>query len=405
MNRRSLPLALVAAGCHAPTSKPPIEISHHVTASVTAAPALDLDDGARMWRALAPTGADYEARLAALPADDTLRRSMAVAMLRQGDFACNAYTEEYGCAESYFVLEPLAPDATLDDPCLRRVLALWSLDQLDPEDVASLGDVLVDLASMPSPEDALPQAAFALAADDSVRLRMLEVANEDLRELEVANLTTDEAKLRAFVDLHLFGALDGLDVVAHRDRLRPSLVDAEIPSWRRDELLGGFEDDGDLRTTAALVELTTDADCGLALRAATLLADRGDATHLPTRPRSMDPQDHLRAMCLLAAADAEDPAWASWFDAGGYASITVGGYGSYDEHDQYVAPEPVTERLDGSAYDDRLVSGAWTCDGLRCTSDSGWRSVTVALQPDGAGSLVVGAVTSEEYGGDEGCGC
>jgi hypothetical protein len=411
MNRRSSPLlALVAAGCGASRTPPPAttEIAHHrsTTGTVTA-PELDLDNGARMWRALAPTGANYAERLAMIPDDEELRREMAHAMLRQGDFACNAYVEEYGCSDTYFVLEPLEPSATLEDPCLRRFLAEWSLEQLDETDVVALSDVLVDLASMPSPEDVLPGAAFELATDDAMRLRLLAAAAPNVAEQWVESLETDEAKIRALVDLHLESAAYGLAVEGHEDSLRAALVDPDLSSYTRSSLLDGFVADDDPRTTRALAALTADSDCSLAMRAATLLAERGDPSRLPTRPRSHDPEAHLRALCMLSTSDDANDVWPLWIAAGGYDSTVTDSYGSYDpDTDVYTEPEPSTERmLREDAFDERAAAyGDWTCEGLTCTASEGWRNVTVTFAA-AADTLVIAEIASEEYGDTEGCGC
>lgn len=404
MNRRSTLMALVAAGCGAgQTTAPrePAEIAHRATASgLTADPSLDLEAGARMWRALAPTGADYQQKLDELPAE--LARPMAIALLREGEFACNAFEEEYGCADTWYVLAPLEPAATVDDPCLRRYLALWALEQLEPDDAIALSDVLVDLASMSDPETELPEAAFALAPDDATRLRMIAGASGYFGETWASSLETDAARLHAFVDLGMESASEQLDVAAHRDALRPVLVDDRISTYRRADLVSAFTDDADPRTTRALVELTSESDCALAMRAAEALAERGDPSFLPARPRSHDPEDHLRAMCLLGAASAqvEDAVWASWFAEDGYESTFQTDDGYHDEEEEYVVPEPEIETIDGG-YDDRLISGAWTCDGLICTTE-GYRSVTVTFAPAPDG-LVVSSIESYEY--NEGCGC
>ncbi len=387
MNPRSTLVALVAAGCGAGrTAAPPtVEIAHHATrGELVAAPDLDLEAGARMWRALAPTGATYEQVLASIPAEPELRRSMAVALLREADFACNDTVEEWGCADSWQVLAPLDPAATIDDPCLRRFLAVWSLQQLEPDDAISLGEVMVDLASMPMPEDALPRAAFDVAPDDGLRLRMLAAAEHGDQYTDT--LESDHARVAALVRLHLPGALAGLDVAAHRDALRPALLDPELDSYTRAALLEGFADDPDDRVTHALAELADDLDCGLAMRAATLLAERGDPSRLPVRPRNRDPEAHLRALCMLGS-DADMTAWIG--DAGYDTTVTT-----YDD-------APVVDHVDrdDAGFDERLIASSWTCDGLTCTAGS----ATVTFEPAADGGLELATIEStEEY---EGCGC
>jgi hypothetical protein len=273
-----------------------------------------------LWQQLAPTGADYEDRLAAIPEDEAVRRPMAVALLGQGDFACEAVVEYEGCGQESVELGPIEPTAGLEQPCLRRRLALWALDELTPDDARTLTDVLVTLVELPEPEDELRQAAFAVAVDDAQRLALLAAAKgkdlDELAEAEAAKLTTIPARIEALRDLHIDAAAQGLDPAAHRDVLLAAVVDTELASDTRRTIMAQLAGDPAPAVTQALVAVADDGDCSLAMEAAELLASRGDPSHLPVRPRSTDASAHLQALCMLAhAADTtrQEAQWLTWF--------------------------------------------------------------------------------------------
>src|SRR4030095_12615834 len=69
-----------------------------------------------------------------------LRRMMARALLAKGELACKKIVDEGQCGEEDFEWGALADAATLDDPCLRRRVAVWALENggLTPADLRAL---------------------------------------------------------------------------------------------------------------------------------------------------------------------------------------------------------------------------------------------------------------------------
>jgi hypothetical protein len=292
-----------------------------------------------LWQQLAPSGESYEDRLAAIPEDEAVRRPMAVALLKQGNFACEAVVQYEGCGEESLELAPIEPTAGLDEPCLRRRLALWALGVITADDARTLTDALVGLVELPEPEDELRTQAFAVAADDRQRLVLLAAAKgkgwHELAEAEAGKLTTIPARIEALRALHIDAAATGLDPVAHRDVLLEALVDVALASETRSTIMSQLAGDEDEAVTRALVEVAGDDDCGLAMEAAELLASRGDGSHLPVRPASADTGEHLWALCMLAhSSDSarQEAQWLTWF---GPDPVLI-----EDEHyDEFAEPE------------------------------------------------------------------
>jgi hypothetical protein len=277
-----------------------------VAALALTAPA---DDAAALalWTVVAPTGADYEDRLAAIPDDPAIRRPMARALLAAGNLACTETIDAGACGEEILEWAPLDPKADLASPCLRRRLALWAVDQLDDADIAGLTTALAGLVALKAPEIELPTAAFAAlpAGADDVRLTLLAASadadREALAESEVAGLTTDAAIVTAATALHLDRAVERLDRTRHRGPLLAAIGDDKLEVATRVAIVDGFAGDGGKDVTAALVALASDGSCELAMLAAAALADRGDPSRLPSRPAaSGSDADLQRVLCLVS---------------------------------------------------------------------------------------------------------
>ena len=316
-----------------------------------------------LWQQLAPSGENYEDRLAAIPDDEAVRRPMAVALLRQGNFECEAVVQYEGCGQESVELGPIEPTAGLDQPCLRRRLALWALDAITEEDARTLTEALVGLVELPEPEDELREQAFAVAVDDEQRLALLAAAVgeglDELAEIEAAKLTTIPARIEALRDLHINAAAQGLDPEAHRDVLLAALVDDELTSETRRTIMSQLAGDPAPAVSQALVAVVDDGDCSLAMEAAELLASRGDASHLPVRPASTDAGEHLRALCMLAHASdtaRQEAQWLTWF---GRDPVLI-----EDEHyDEFAEPAEYEEGEDGEdGEDDSEAGGVVTQD-------------------------------------------
>ena len=391
-----------------------------------------------LWQQLAPTGEDYEDRLAAIPEDEAVRRPMAVALLEQGNFACEAVVEYEGCGQESVELGPIEPTAGLDQPCLRRRLALWALDELTADDTRTLTQALVGLVELPEPEDELRKQAFAVAVDDAQRLALLAAARgkglHELAEAEAGKLTTIPARIEALRDLHIDAAAEGLDPVAHRDVLLAALVDTELASETRSAIMSQLASDQTPAVTQALVTVVDEGECVLAMEAAELLASRGDASHLPVRPASTDASEHLRSLCMLAHSSdtaRQEAQWLTWF---GPDPVLI----EDEHHDEFAEPageeeegeddseaSAVVTQDDGTEIEQvgkttttrtriagaaaasdehlgaRLGTDDWSCDGEECTAQettSGGR-YTVVFAPAPDGSLYIVRLETYRWSG------
>ena len=384
-----------------------------------------------LWQQLAPTGENYEDRLAAIPEDPAVRRPMAVALLEQGNFACEAVVKYEGCGQESVELGPIEPTAGLEQPCLRRRLALWALDQLTADDARALTEALVGLVELPEPEDELRTQAFAVAVDDGQRLALLAAAKgkelHELAEAEAGKLITIAARVEALRDLHIDAAADGLDPVAHHDVLLAALVDTELASTTRRTIMSQLAGDQAPAVTEALVDVVDDDDCGLAMEAAELLASRGDASHLPERPASTDAGAHLWALCMLAhASDAarQEAQWLTWF---GPERVLF----EHEHYNEFAEPEEESEDGDDGEYDSgdgtvveqrgkstftrsmspdaasheylgaHMITGDWDCDGRECTfrENAARDRYTVVFAPASDGSLHIVQLKTYRWSG------
>ncbi len=107
-------------------------------------------------------GENWMDRVETIPRDPpAVRRAMASYHLRSGRFWCPTVQRTSGCATRSTFLPPAAT-AGLDDPCLRRDVALWALDQIPEEDIdGPLYAAYVDMIKLRAPERELNQRALA----------------------------------------------------------------------------------------------------------------------------------------------------------------------------------------------------------------------------------------------------
>jgi hypothetical protein len=369
---------------------------------------IDRSSAIARWRALAPTGADYPDRLASIPPSPAIRRGMAIALLAGANLRCDDVALDLACGEYVGEIAAPRPDAGFDDPCLRRHLAVWALGELAPEDTRGLADTLAAIVEMGAPravddpevearlaaETMLPEAVFDAEIDDDLRLELLAIADPELASRRVVDLETRAARRAALRDLHLDAALDALDAVDDRDVRVAALADPDLDVETRLALIDELAGDGGADVTAALRDAAGAEDCRLAYQAARALATRGDRSALPTRPRSTDPDEHLRALCLLAHDDDRDAAFGAWIPARGVDLV---------EHDDF-DPEVVRRervRRDEVSYPALLDEGVWECTGLTCTGSSDRGTLTVDFAR-ARGSLEVRRIETITYSG---CGC
>ena len=99
-------------------------------------------DALALWKQIAPTGEDFEAKLEEIPDPSPIGSQLALALLRGGNFTCTLPQPRLDCPARASDIEPPLPQATLDDPCLRRMVALWAIDALDDADLPAAFDAL-----------------------------------------------------------------------------------------------------------------------------------------------------------------------------------------------------------------------------------------------------------------------
>lgn len=282
--------------------------------------ALETDaDAMALWSRIAPTGGDWQLRLGELPDDDGLRKKLALAFLRAGNVSCRAMTAATCAGNGLGGLaaldgEELAATATLDDPCLRRELALWSLDQLDDTDAAAIEAPLVALASLPAPEQELVSEAFDLVpvGADALLLRMVEAAygagQGDVADESLHWLPKD-ALLKLATTLHADGAYRSLDPGEARKAFLAAITDGKLKAATSlqaiDDLLTQDAPKVKKDLRAALVAATKDARCEVAAGATRALVTSGETRFAP-KPAMGSQAQVIRSLCVMAAYVQED---------------------------------------------------------------------------------------------------
>ncbi|MEO9157339.1 MAG: hypothetical protein ABI591_17115 [Kofleriaceae bacterium] len=309
-------------------------------------------DALALWQQIAPTGDDWQQRLDEIPTDSPIQHALAVALLRAGNFTCVA--PAHACHAPLEVETP-RPDATLADPCLRRVLALWSIDQLEPADAPQLRDVLKQLAQLPPPESQLVADAIQLAAADPALAFELIAAAWHAGQHELVDGmmgSLDDAQLiEAATKLHIDGAFEALTATAQRTVFLGALADEQLDWKTRAQAmteLAGDDDQlaPDLRK--ALIAATRSPSCETAAAAAHVLDRHGEHAYVPFKPITTKPAPLTRGLCVTTAyeqqarADERAP-FTSYIPARGLELVTVT-YDPYSEVDSDGDGDPHTNR-------------------------------------------------------------
>lgn len=272
-------------------------------------------DALALWQRIAPTGADWQSKLFEVPGGP-IAKALAIALLRAGNVACVRNVPTTTCGPIHDVAQP-DDAATLADPCLRRQLALWSLDQLDDADLWALPDVARALATLPPPESELVERVMQKAEDDpdqdghlaliayATRAGQGEIAGAHLGSLDEAHLITAVERDR------IASALDVLSADAHRDVYVKAIADEELADGARIRAIGelGEANAGplpkDLRE--ALVALTYAKRCAVAAAAIRVLAAHGDKRAFFAPPVTMHELCVVASYERLQAANESSP--------------------------------------------------------------------------------------------------
>ncbi len=270
-------------------------------------------DADAVWKQISPTGDDWEAKLDEIPVAKA--GPLAIALLHGGNFTCAPVQPKQDCAPLILDVDNPAPTATMADPCLRRLLALWSIAALDPDDVPRVFDALRTIAAIPPPESQLVAAAIDAVpeSDPARRLALLAVAfaagQRDLANGKVGTL--DEAHLiEAVTKHHIDGALDVLSVENQRPVFLAAITDEALNSKARAEAISELVAPADklpADAKAALTAAVKAKDCYVAAAAARALEVRGDRRFVPRRPRTRSPEVMMRSLCLLASYERFQP--------------------------------------------------------------------------------------------------
>lgn len=271
-------------------------------------------DALALWAQIAPTGLDWEDKLAELP--ESVERPLAIALLEGGNFACMPPPSTQDCAPQPFDVKDPAPSAGLTDPCLRRLLAIWALDKLDPQDLPKLRDQLRAIVAIPPPESELVATALAQVPEDdhALRLDLLARAHSAGQHEVVSGAVgrLDEAHLiEAVTKHHIDSALEILSAEGHRATYLAAVTDAQLGSPARTRAMFDLVATHDKlapEVKTALVKAAAAKDCTVAATAARLLAQFGDKRFVPSRPRVTRPEKLMRALCVLASYEQQQSA-------------------------------------------------------------------------------------------------
>jgi len=345
-----------------------------------------------LWHRIAPTGADWEDKLQEIPAEHT--RALALAVLHGGNFTCTK-PPTGDCAKPIYDVAPPADTAGFDDPCLRRLLALWSLaslEQDEQDDIPAVKRALFGIAAIPPPESQLVANAirFVSEADQETRLEILAIAwragQHDLVDAAVGSL--DEAHLiTAARQHHIAGALDVLSAEGQRAAYIAAINDEALAAHARRSAIvdlvalvaSGDKLASDL--SAALVSAVKSKDCTVAAAAARALHQHGDHRFVPRHPRTTNTAQLMRALCVLASYESlqqndEASLLPTYVPARGLERVTitydplsdVDSDGDGDPHTTHTADLVARNEAVLPELED-LVRAMHHCTGTLCVSD------------------------------------
>lgn len=344
-------------------------------------------DANAVWKEIAPTGDDWEEKLDEIPVAKA--GPLAVALLHAGNFTCVPARPKKDCAPLVLDVDEPAPTATMADPCLRRLLALWSIAALEADDVPKVFDALRGIAAIPPPESQLVAAAIEAVpeSDPAHRLELIALAfkagQRDLANGRVGTL--DEAHLiEAITKHHIDGALDVLTVDSHRSVFLAAITDETLNPKARAEAISELVAPLDKLPADAKAALTTAVkakDCYVAAAAARALEVRGDRRFVPRRPRTSSPDVMMRALCMLASYERFQPNDESslmpeFVPAKGLQHVVIA-FDALSEIDRDGDGDPRTERTANVIPKsevvvpeiDDMVRAFRHCKGTTCSSD------------------------------------
>jgi len=269
----------------------------------------DEADARALWAELKPTGKTWEGVVASLPDVPQLRRLLAKALLAGGNLHCEALENEGSCGEDDYRWRPIPEDAGLDNPCLRRELAVWALEKgkLSARDLEAVWPELEKVFAYETPyksesthnalskdDDPLCSAVLtASAVSDALHGAAVEAAiagecSATAARSEVAGLPLKQrVKLAAAAVPEAF---DGLEAKAHKAVFLDVAKRPKVSSELRVSLIQELATVGGADVMAALRALADDPkeDDEVAANAGAALATLGDKSRVPRRPDTYD---------------------------------------------------------------------------------------------------------------------
>jgi hypothetical protein len=346
-------------------------------------------DAHALWRRIAPTGADWSDKLDEIPDEGETSTRLALALLADGNFTCVPPRPAASCPQVPIDVPEPAYDATLADPCLRRLLAMWAIGQLDDTEVLRARDALRMIVQIPPPESEL--TAIALKAwpepDHAGRLELLALAaRAGHRELANGLLgSLDEAHLVAAVQKHhIDGAFDLLSAQAHRPIFLAAITDEQLhPQARVQAISELVAADGKLAKDAhgAIVRATRSKSCEVAAAAAQFLVRNGEKKFGPGKPRTGKPAAMMRALCVVASYEvgqrADEPSFLLGYVPKRGLEVVTTTYDEYNDVDTDGDGDPKTERRTAVVPRDEvtlpeiedMIRAFSRCSGTACRSD------------------------------------
>jgi hypothetical protein len=313
-------------------------------------------DANALWQRIAPTGADWSDKLEEVPDEGKLTAQLALALLHGGNFTCVQPPPAGTCAHPAVDVPEPAADATLADPCLRRLLALWAIGQLDEDDLPGARDALRAIAAIPPPESELVAAALRALpeSDHDGRLELYAIAfgagHRELVNGLVGSL--DQAHLTVAVQKHhIDGALDLLSAESSRAVFLAAITDEQLHGPARVQAISELVAADDKLAPdvhAAAVRATRSRDCAVAAGAAQILVRSGERKFGPARPRTTKPATMMRALCVLASYEtgrrADEPSFLLGYVPKKGLELVTTTYDEYSDDDSDGDGDPHTQR-------------------------------------------------------------
>jgi hypothetical protein len=262
------------------------------------------DEALALWRKLNPTGKNWESVLSTVEDVPQLRRALARALLGRVDFECKDIVNEGNCGEDDYRWGPLPDDATVDNPCLARQLAIWSLNEakLGTADLKTLWPKLEPAFGWKTVDENLCDAIVdAPSINDELQADVIAVAIDKKcgadRALKVLPSLSEKARVD-LADRGVEAAFDSLDPKKHYklfvEGLGQGSVDFRIKLIDRVKTARVSNE-----LKAKLREVVKDEDERLSAVAADALANLGDQSFLPRRPSGDKQNDFERELRRL----------------------------------------------------------------------------------------------------------